>query len=47
MEIFDSMVKTMNKKWEYKSEVIKDVSVKLDEIPWVNKPQLQWDISIS
>lgn len=47
MVIFDDMVKSMNKKWEYKSEILHDVSEKFEEVPWIDKPQLQWDISVS
>lgn len=47
MDEFKAMVKSMNKKWEYKSEILKDISEKFEEIPWVDKAQLQWSISVS
>lgn len=50
MAEFESLVKEMNKQKEYKPETLESdnnfVRFWNEWIPWVDKPRLQWDISV-
>jgi len=47
MAEFESLVKQMNKQKEFK-EVIEEQEpiLEVEMIPWVDKPRLQWNISV-
>lgn len=48
MAEFKSLVDKMNKQKEFKEELeIEELQEQVEQIPWVDKPQLQWSISIS
>lgn len=50
MAEFESLVKEMNKQKEYKPETLESdnnfVRFWNEWIPWVDKPRLQWEISV-
>ncbi len=47
MAEFESMVKSMNKQKEFKEKTQESNLEELEMIPWVNKPRLQWEISVN
>lgn len=48
MAEFKSLIDKMNKQKEFKEELeIEKVQEQIEQIPWVDKPQLQWEISVS